>query len=62
MKSKFEDTDYLIEFKTIGNVIKVTAIDPVTLKEVSIVGSPKVPEKELARAVVRKLVYVLSKN
>ena len=42
--------------------MKVSAIDPQTGVEVSIVGSPKATQKELTRLAVRKLLYVLEKE
>ena len=42
--------------------MKVSAIDPVTLTEVSIVGDPARSEAELARVAVSKLKYVMSKQ
>ncbi len=47
---------------TIGNSIKVCAIDTVTGTEVSIVGDPRYGEDVLQRNVLRKLNYVLSKK
>ena len=54
--------DVIVEFHRIGNAIKVSAIDPATLTEVSIVGVPSLSEAELTRAVMRKLEYVLSRK
>jgi hypothetical protein len=56
-----DDQGYIIEFHRIGNAVKVTAMDPVTLTEVSMVGAPGAGETELTRLVVRKLEYVLAK-
>jgi len=56
-----EDEGYIIEFHRIGNAVKVTAMDPATLTEVTIVGAPGVGETELTRLVVRKLEYMLAK-
>ena len=53
---------YIIEFHRVGNAVKVTAMDPATLTEVSIVGAPNVGDAELTRLVVRKLEYVLAKR
>lgn len=53
---------YIIEFHQVGNSMKVSAVDPVTFKEVSIVGDPKMSQKSLTDAAVRKLEYVLSKK
>lgn len=54
--------EYIIEFYSVGSSVKVSAIDPVTLKEVSIVGDPKAGNDELAKLAVRKLKYVLGKD
>jgi len=55
-------TEALLEFYRIGNVVKVTAVDPVSLVEVSIVGDPRAGETALAHAAVRKLRYVLGRR
>ena len=56
-----EDQGYIIEFHRIGNAVKVSAFDPATLTEVSIVGALGVGDTELTRLVVRKLEYMLAK-
>lgn len=53
---------YIIEFYPLGGSVKVSAIDPVTLKEVSIVGDPRAGNDELAKLAIRKLKYVLGKD
>ena len=57
-----DDQGYIIEFHRVGNAVKVTAMDPATLTEVSIVGAPGVGETELTRVVVRKLEYMMAKR
>lgn len=57
-----DESDLIIEFHRIGNSVKVTAVDPATLLEVSIVGDPALGERALARAAARKLRYVLQKR
>jgi len=52
----------LIEFYPLGAYVKVSAIDPVTLTEVSIVGDPAAGEDALSRAAMRKLDYVLARR
>ena len=52
----------ILEFQTIGNSVKVTAIDPESLVEVSLVGSVSAGEQALGRLAVRKLEYVLAKR
>lgn len=54
--------DYIIEFTQIGASVKVTAIDPRTLTEVSIVGGAGYTQEFLSRQAVKKLEYVLSKR
>ncbi len=61
-RSMAEEEGYIIEFHRVGNAVKVTAMDPATLTEVSIVGAPNVGDTELTRLVVRKLEYVLAKR
>ena len=57
-----EEEGYIIEFHRVGNAVKVTAMDPVTLTEVSMVGAAGVGDTELTRLVIRKLEYVLAKR
>jgi hypothetical protein len=54
--------DYIIEFTKVGASVKVTAIDPQTMTEVSIVGAAGYSQEFLSRQAVKKLQYVLSKN
>lgn len=41
------DRRVIFEFITVGNYVKVSAIDPVSLTEVSIVGNPASSEEVL---------------
>lgn len=54
--------EVLFEFYRIGNAVKVSAIDPKTGTEISIVGAASMPESALRALAVRKLHYVLEKN
>lgn len=54
--------EVIIEFYQIGNSVKVSAIDPETLVEVSIVGAPSAGDEVLKRTAIRKLEYVLEKR
>ena len=56
------EDDIIIEFRRIGGSVKVSAMDPKTLTEVSIVGPATASEDELTRTAVRKLEYVLAKQ
>lgn len=61
--SPMSGTDnYIIEFVQIGGSIKVTAIDPRTMTEVSIVGAAQYSQEFLGRQAVKKLEYVLAKK
>lgn len=53
---------FIVEFHQVGGSIKVTAIDPATLVEATIVGSPQVSQQQLAELAVRKLRYILEKE
>ena len=54
--------EVIIEIQQIGNAVKVTAVDPETQIEVSIVGPPSAGEEMLKRTAIRKLGYVLNKR
>ena len=54
--------EVLIEFHQVGAYIKVSAVDPDTLTEVSIVGDPAAGQAALERAALRKLEYVLERD
>ena len=45
----------LIEFIAQGSYVKVSAVDPITFVEVSIVGPPQVGKRLLTQQAVRKL-------
>ena len=44
-----EEEGYIVEFIVVGNAMKVTAVDVQSLREVSMVGDPKMPRKYLAK-------------
>ncbi len=54
--------EVIIEFLRVGNAVKVTAVDPESMTEVSIVGPPDIGEETLKRTAIRKLEYVIDKN
>lgn len=54
--------EYIIEFRQVGQVVKVSAIDPATGIEVSIPMPPKTPKEDMQRLAIRKLEYVLGKT
>ncbi len=54
--------EVLIEIYQVGNSVKVSAVDPETGIEVSIVGSPSAGEEILKRTAINKLNFVLRKR
>ena len=54
--------EVLLEFRRVGNVVKVTALDPVTQIEVSIQGPASAGDAELRRTAIAKLNYVLGRQ
>jgi hypothetical protein len=54
--------EIFVEFVQVGNTVKVTAIDPDTGLEASIVGPANAPRSTLAEAARRKLEYVAKKQ
>lgn len=56
------DREVLLEFRRIGNVVKVTATDAATLTEVTIQGPANASRESLRRTAVAKLNYVLARK
>ena len=56
------DSGYIIEMIQHGNQVKVTAVDPVTGREVSTIAPKNLPREEMMQLAVRKLEYVLDKE
>ena len=54
--------EVLFEFRRVGRFLKVTAIDPDTNTEISMVGNPRYSKEMLKRIATRKLVYVIAKR
>ncbi|MBI1207598.1 MAG: hypothetical protein GC191_09965 [Azospirillum sp.] len=57
-----KSNEILIEFTQVGSYLKATAIDPVTLTEVSSVGPARGSQEMLKRTVLAKLDYVLKRK
>ncbi len=62
MARKLDERRVIIEFLPSGSYVKVSAFDPVSMVEVSIVGNPASGEAGLKQVVLRKLKYVLEKK
>lgn len=56
------EQEVLLEFRRVGKLVKVTAVDPVSLIEVTIQGPASAPQEALRRAAVAKLSYVLARK
>ena len=54
--------EVIFEFRQVGDYLKVSAIDPVTNVEVSIVGRPGMNRAALQQIAVRKLAFVIEKG
>ncbi len=54
--------EYLLEFQRVRNTVKVTAVDPITGTEASIVGPANAGRAYLSRTAVNKLIYVMARN
>jgi hypothetical protein len=54
--------EFIIEYTQIGGQVKATAFDPVSLREVSVMGPRSASPQELGRLAIRKLRYVLEKE
>lgn len=54
--------EVLYEFAKVGRHLRVTAIDPITRIEVSMVADPKSGETLIKRIAARKLAYVIAKR
>lgn len=56
------DTHVIIETIAMGRMLKVSAIDPVTGTEVSIIADAKAPREQREKLAIRKLDYVIRKK
>lgn len=59
---KTPEDGVLLEFRRVGNAVKVSAIDQNTGTEISIVGPYTAGKTELTRTAIQKLKYVMAKN
>jgi hypothetical protein len=53
--------EVFLEFQRIGSCVKVTAIDPASLTEVSVMGPPSAGDEILGRNAIKKLAYALGR-
>ena len=55
-------TEVLFEFRPVGKILRVIALDPKTGIEVIMVADPRYGEEAIKRLAARKLAYVISKK
>ena len=60
--TSINDSRIIIEFIQVGAYVKVSAVDPVSLVEVSIVGDPSASRNILEQNAIKKLKFVLAKK
>lgn len=54
--------EVLFEFRLVGRSMRVSAIDPDTLTEVTLIADPRTTEEEMKRVAARKLHYAIQKK
>jgi len=52
---------YIVEFHQVGNSVRVTAFDPVSMLEAVVIGPLNASQQQLAELAVRKLHYIMGK-
>lgn len=57
-------SEYIIEFRQYGELIKVSAVDSTTLKEVTLAfpAGKGLSKEDMKRAAIKKLEFVLAKQ
>lgn len=62
MSKALEDREVIIEFRPMGHIVRVSAMDTDSLTEVTLQGPASAGEHILTRNALRKLEYVLKKK
>ncbi len=62
MKNREQVGDVILEFRRVGNAVKVSAVDTATYVEVSIMAPVTCSEQEMTVTAIQKLDYVLAKQ
>ncbi len=62
MSELMKGREVIVEFTSIGNVMRVTAMDTQSLVEIVISGPISTPQEILKRNAVKRLEYVLRKQ
>jgi len=56
------DNDIILEYYVRGKTVRISAMDPVTLTEVSVIAPYNLSREQMAQLAMRKLNYVLKKR
>lgn len=62
MRDTLAGRDIIIEFRPVGQVVRVSAIDVDTLTEITVQGPASAGEEILKRNAIKRLEYVLRKK
>lgn len=62
MTDKLKGREVIIEYHPVGTAVKVSAMDTITMTEVTIQGPASAGEHTLKQNVLKKLAYVLEKE
>ena len=62
MRDFLHGREVIFEFRPVGTMVRVAAIDAKTLTEVTISGPANTPEEHLKRNAIKRLEYVLRKK
>ncbi|NQU61238.1 MAG: hypothetical protein HQ512_08925 [Rhodospirillales bacterium] len=54
--------EVLFEFRQVGNSVRVTAIDPITSIEITMVAPSRGSQEDVKKIAARRLAYVIAKK
>ena len=54
--------DVIFTFRKVKNIVRITAIDEITKKEVTVCAPESLDREEMKKLSLKKLAYVLRKN
>lgn len=57
-----QDREVILEFRQVGSLVRVSAMDTATTTEISISGPVKTPKEILEQNALKRLEYVLKKK
>ncbi|MGE0753898.1 MAG: hypothetical protein AB7L92_01915 [Alphaproteobacteria bacterium] len=56
------DDSYIIEIIQLGGSVKVSAFDPISMKEASVIVPPSTTREEMSKLAIKKLHYVMQQE